>query len=164
MTTAATPMWRISQAQQGLSLATFQTRKGRAGFSSAPATPARCSCWAPSEKHEYASDVLDAGAFARFGRVEVEPGSAGYEILTRSGNVEQPVRGWSDWQPLKDGSVASPPGRFLQWKAVLHQDGALGSVGVNYLPVNSAPVVDDLVVVPGARLNPQSFDRRRIRP
>jgi hypothetical protein len=109
-----------------------------------------------SEKNEYASDVLDAGAFARFGRVEIEPGSAGYEVFTRSGNVEQPVRGWSEWQPLKDGAVASPPGRFLQWKAELHKDGALGSVGVNYLPVNSAPVVDDLVVVPGARLNPQN--------
>ena len=56
-----------------------------------------------------------------------------------------------------DGSVASPPGRFLQWKAVLHSGGVLGSVGVNYLPVNSAPVVDDLVVVPGARLNPQNL-------
>ena len=88
--------------------------------------------------------------------MEIEPGSSGYEILTRTGNVEQPVRGWSDWQPLADGSVASPPGRFLQWKAVLHAGGVLGSVGVNYLPVNSAPVVDDLVVVPGARLNPQT--------
>ena len=52
--------------------------------------------------------------------------------------------------------MASPPGRFLQWKAVLHAGGELGSVGVNYLPVNAAPVVDDLVVVPGARLNPQN--------
>jgi len=107
--------------------------------------------------HEYASDVLDSGAFARFGRMEIEPGSAGYEILTRSGNVEQPVRGWSDWQPLQSGAVASPAGRFLQWKAILHANGVLGSVGVNYLPVNSAPVVDDLVVVPGARINPQNF-------
>ncbi|MGB8029378.1 MAG: hypothetical protein WCF30_06900 [Terracidiphilus sp.] len=109
-----------------------------------------------AETHEYASEVLDAGAFARFGRVEIEPGSSGYDILTRSGNVEQPVRGWSDWQPLTDGAVASPPGRFLQWKAVLHAGGVLGSVGVNYLPVNSAPVVDELVVVPGARINPQA--------
>jgi hypothetical protein len=38
---------------------------------------------------------------------------------------------------------------------VLHTGGVVGSVGVNYLPVNSAPVVDDLVVVPGARFNPQ---------
>jgi hypothetical protein len=93
---------------------------------------------------------------ARFGRVEVEPGSSGYEILTRSGNVEQPVRGWSDWEPLRDASVASPAGRFLQWKVVLHAGGSVGSVAVNYLPVNAAPVVDEIVVVPGARLNPQN--------
>ena len=110
-----------------------------------------------AEKHEYASDVLDAGALARVGRVEVEPGSAGYELLTRSGNVEQPVRGWSDWQSLQAGAVVSPAGRFLQWKAVLRANGSLGGVGISYLPVNAAPVVDDLVVVPGARINAQSL-------
>ncbi len=112
---------------------------------------------AAAEQHEYASDVMDAGALARFGRVEVEPGSTGYTLLTRTGNVEQPVRGWSDWQPLADGVVASPAGRFLQWKAVLSASGTVGSVGVNYLPVNAAPVVDDMVVVPGARVNPQTL-------
>jgi hypothetical protein len=40
---------------------------------------------------------------------------------------------------------------------VLHPGGRLSSVGVNYLPVNSAPVVDDLVVVTGARINPQTL-------
>ena len=150
------------QAQQGLVASSLASgRSGApwpgAGLSSAPATPARCIELGAAETHEYASDVLDAGAFARFGRVEIEPGSSGYDILTRTGNVEQPVRGWSDWQPIADGSVASPPGRFLQWKAVLHAGGVLGSVGVNYLPVNSAPVVDELVVVPGARINPQSL-------
>ena len=105
-----------------------------------------------SGKHEFASDVLDTGALARFGRVEVAPGTNGYELVTRTGNVEQPVRGWSPWTPLKDGAVASPSGRYLQWKAVLKANGSVGSVGVNYLPVNAAPVVDDLVVVPGARL------------
>jgi hypothetical protein len=67
------------------------------------------------------------------------------------------VRGWTDWQPLHDGSIASPAGRFMQWKTVLQPNGVLGSVGVNYLPVNSAPVVDEVVVVPGARLNPQNM-------
>jgi hypothetical protein len=109
-----------------------------------------------ADKHEYASDVLDAGALARFGRVEVEPGSSGYQLWTRSGNVEQPVRGWSDWTQVKDGIAASPAGRFLQWKATLAINGVVGGVGVNYLPVNAAPVVDDLVVVPGARLNTQN--------
>ena len=78
--------------------------------------------------------MLDAGALARFGRIEVEPGSQSYEILTRTGNVEQPVRGrgdwgWSDWQPLKDGAVASPAGRFLQWKAVLARRRQTGQRG-----------------------------------
>jgi hypothetical protein len=156
------------EAQHGLSLAVTPSAKGQPEslligtgntgklFTLRPAT----------DKHEYSSDVLDAGALARFGRVEVEPGSANYELLTRTGNVEQPARGrngesradwgWSDWQPLHDGAVASPAGRFLQWKAVLHPNGSLGGVGVNYLPVNSAPVVDDLVVVPGARWNGQN--------
>jgi len=143
-------------AQQGLSLATIQSGEGTGGILIGTGNTGKVLSLGASDKHEYASDVFDAGAFARFGRIEIEPGSTSYGILTRSGNVEQPVRGWSDWQPLQDGSVASPPGRFLQWKVELHNDGTLGSVGVNYLPVNSAPVVDDLVVVPGARLNPQS--------
>jgi hypothetical protein len=146
------------EAQQGLSLAVEPGANGQpeAILIGTGNTGKLCRLGATGEKHEYASDVLDAGALARFGRVEVEPGSVGYEILTRTGNVEQPVRGWSDWLPLQDGSVASPAGRFLQWKAVLDANGKLGGVGVNYLPVNAAPVVDELVVVPGARLNAQS--------
>ncbi len=134
------------EAQQGLALATGKDRvligTGNTG---------KVVALGAAEKHEYQSDVLDTGAMARFGRVEIEPGSAGYTIWTRSGNVEQPVRGWSDWAALKDGAVASPAGRYMQWKAQLSAGGVLGGVGVNYLPVNSAPVVDDLVVVPGAR-------------
>jgi hypothetical protein len=56
---------------------------------------------------------------------------------------------------LNNGEVASAPGRFLQWKAELRPGGNIGGVGVNYLPVNAAPAVDELVVVTGARLNAQ---------
>jgi sugar lactone lactonase YvrE len=139
------------QAQQGL---TLSHAAGSDRILIGTGNTGKVYSLGPTDTHEYSSDVLDAGAFARFGRVEIEPGSSGYEILTRSGNVEQPVRGWTDWQPLHDGSVASPAGRFLQWKAVLHVGGVLGSVGANYLPVNAAPVVDEVVVVPGARINP----------
>lgn len=139
-------------AQQGLSLAIL----GKSDIFLGTGNTGKLYTLGSEEQHEYASDVLDAGAYARFGRIEVQPGSSGYEIMTRSGNVEQPVRGWSEWQPLKDGEIASPAGRFLQWKAILHPNGVVGSVGVNYLPVNAAPVVDDIVVVPGARLNPQN--------
>jgi hypothetical protein len=140
------------EAQQGLSFAL----EGKSGIFVGTGNTGKFYTLGAQDMHEYASDVLDAGAYARFGRMEVQPGSSGYEILTRSGNVEQPVRGWSDWEPLKEGQIASPAGRFLQWKAVLHPGGVLGTVGVNYLPVNSAPVIDDIVVVPGARINPQN--------
>jgi hypothetical protein len=102
------------QAQQDLSLASVQDAEGKGALIVGTGNTGKVYLLGATETHEYASDVLDAGAFARFGRVEVEPGSTGYEILTRSGNVEQPVRGWSDWQPLQDGAMASPPGRFLQ--------------------------------------------------
>jgi hypothetical protein len=150
------------EAQQGLSMAAVQDAEGMGGILIGTGNTGKLVALGRTEKHEYASDVLDAGALARFGRVEMEPGSAGYELWTRTGNVEQPVRGrgdwgWSDWQPLKDGAVASPAGRFFEWKAVLHAGAALGGVGVNYLPVNAAPVVDELMVVPGARVNAQSL-------
>ncbi|WP_348260630.1 hypothetical protein P8935_12540 [Telmatobacter sp. DSM 110680] len=148
------------EAQQGLS-AVAASSTGTNSLFIGTGNTGKLYTLGKSEKHEYASDVLDAGAFARFGRIEIDPDSANYEILTRTGNVEQPARGhgdwgWSDWQPLKDGAVQSPSGRFLQWKAVLHSGGRLGSVAVNYLPVNAAPEIDDLVVAPGARLNAQN--------
>ena len=143
-------------AQQGLSMVTTDA-EGKSSVLIGTGNTGKLTCLCATEKHEYASDVLDAAALARYGRVEVEPGSSGYELLTRSGNVEQPIRGWSEWQPLKDGSVASPAGRFLQWKAVLQKDGNVGSVAVNYLPVNAAPVIDELIVVPGARVTPQGL-------
>ncbi len=141
-------------AQQGLSMAAEPGSES--GILIGAGNTGKLFRLGATKKHEYGSDVLDTGVMSQFGRVEVEPGSSGYEILTRTGNVEQPVRGWTDWQPLKDGVVASAPGRFLQWKAVLETGGVVGSVGVNYLPVSSPPVVDNLVVVPGARLTPQS--------
>jgi hypothetical protein len=148
-------------AQQGLSLA-----ESADGILIGTGNTGKLVRLGAIERHEYASDVLDAGALARFGRIEVEPGAMGFDLFTRSGNVEQPVRGrgdwgWSDWQAVKDGEVASPAGRFFEWKVVLHADGTLGSVGVNYLPVNSAPVVDELVVATGARINPQMMQNQQ---
>ena len=139
-------------AQQGLSLA-LVPGTGQAVVGTG--NTGRVFRLGDAELHQYLSDVFDAGALARFGRVEVEPGSSGFELSTRSGNVQQPLRGWSEWQPLKDGAVVSPAGRFLQWKALLHTGGVVGSVAVNYLAVNAAPRVDELTVVTGARWSPQ---------
>jgi WD40 repeat protein len=105
----------------------------------------------------YLSDVFDSGVFSQFGRMEVnanDHGSAGaFEILARSGNVENPERNWSPWQKVTPnaGQAGVPAARFIQWKAVLQPGARVGSVGVNYLPVNVAPVVDEIAVEPGAR-------------
>ena len=51
------------------------------------------------------------------------------------------------------GNLPVPPARFVQWKAVLRDEVSIASIGLNYLPVNVAPSVDELVVQPGARVN-----------
>lgn len=150
-------------AQQALALAPVHVSATGDGWLIATANPGqvyRLADGGAATEHAYASDVFDAGALARWGRVEVDPESRGYHLFTRSGNVDQPIRkesnwGWSDWKPLDGSQIASPPGRYLQWKAVLDAGGQLAGVGVNYLPVNSAPEVDAIVVVLGARYSPQ---------
>ncbi|WP_433964902.1 hypothetical protein [Tunturiibacter gelidiferens] len=104
----------------------------------------------------YTSDVFDAQSFSQWGRAEVRAGSAtGFDLFVRSGNVESPVMGWSEWARVgRDGSFAVPAGRFVQWKAVLRGGGSVDAVGLNYLQRNLAPVVDEVVVLPGARVTP----------
>jgi WD40 repeat protein len=103
----------------------------------------------------YASDVFDAGVFSQWGRAEVQASANSFDLYARAGNIENPERGWSDWKQVtpNTGSLGLNPSRFVQWKAVLHPGTALSSVGLNYLPVNVAPVVDEIVVEPGARVN-----------
>jgi len=153
----ASGTWLVGTANTGKLFALSRFTSAEAETSAANAAGQRVYA---AYSHSYASDVLDAGAMSRWGRVEVDPGSHSFQIWTRTGNVEQPARndkdwGWSDWEPAAENKVASPAGRYLQWKVVLNDTGVVSGVGVNYLPVNSAPVVDDLMVVPGARFVPQ---------
>jgi hypothetical protein len=101
----------------------------------------------------YTSEVYDAQAFAQWGRVELSPGATGFDLFVRSGNVESPLMGWSEWSPVgRDGAVTVPGGRYAQWKAVLRAGGGVDQVGLNYLQKNLAPVVDDVVVQTDARV------------
>ena len=106
----------------------------------------------------YTSEVFDADVFSKWGRVEVRPEAAAgaraaFDLFVRSGNVESPLMGWSDWAPVsQQGEVTVPAGRFVQWKAVLRAGAAIASVGLNYLQKNLAPVVDEVVVQPDARV------------
>jgi hypothetical protein len=103
----------------------------------------------------YESDVFDAGVFSKWGRAEVTSSAPGFDLFARSGNVDNPERNWSDWAKVtpNSGNIPVPSARFAQWKAVLRDDASIVSVGLNYLPVNVAPSVDELVVQPGARVN-----------
>jgi hypothetical protein len=102
----------------------------------------------------YTSEVFDAQAFSRWGRAEVRAGTAeDWELYVRTGNVENPLMGWSEWARMgADGALVIPPGRYAQWKAVLRNGGSVDSVGLNYLTKNIAPVIDEIVVQPGARV------------
>ncbi|HEY0760139.1 MAG TPA: hypothetical protein VGD59_12885 [Acidisarcina sp.] len=128
----------------------------------------------------YTSSVFDAGLFARWGRAEVDRSSgtderadghpdehgraqAPFELFARAGNIENPERAWSDWTPVKPNvsgpepeGLGIPAARFVQWKAVLHPGASIAKVAVNYLPLNAAPVVDDIAVQVGARVTAQA--------
>ena len=102
----------------------------------------------------YTSEVFDAQGFSQWGRVEARPeGLKGVQLLVRSGNVPSALMGWSAWAPVgAEGVVTVPAARFVQWKAVLQTGAELDRVALNYLPKNTAPVVDDIVVQAGARV------------
>jgi hypothetical protein len=109
----------------------------------------------------YVSPVFDAGVFTQWGRAEVETTTPkDVQMFARSGNIENPARGWSDWHPvsINHGQLGVTSSRFVQWKVVLKPGASLNSVALNFLPVNIAPVVDNVVVVPGVRANKSSSD------
>ncbi len=114
---------------------------------------------APVADGTYDSDVFDAKIFSRWGRVEVR-GQGDYQILARSGNVDNPDRNWSPWMPvnLKDNlPIDAPPARFIQWKAVLRPGKVapvIDYVTINYLQKNVAPEVDNVTVTVGSRVPP----------
>ncbi len=48
----------------------------------------------------YTSEVFDAQSFSQWGRAEVRASTgAGFDLFVRSGNVESPLMGWSEWAP-----------------------------------------------------------------
>jgi len=110
-------------------------------------------------KGTYSSDVFDADVVSQWGRTEIDTGAGAdarnFDVEARVGNVDNPERNWSDWKKVSPnaGALALEPARFVQWKAELRPGADISSIGINYLPVNVAPVVDEIVVEPGARVN-----------
>jgi sugar lactone lactonase YvrE len=112
---------------------------------------------AQSAEGNFESDVQDAGAVARWGHAEVDATGIGFQLSARTGNVSNAERGWSAWKPVTAGApVDAPKARYAQWKITLKPDTQIHAVSLNYLPVNIAPIVDEVVVMPGARVNQQA--------
>jgi hypothetical protein len=111
---------------------------------------------ARAAKARYVSDVLDAKAVARFGRL-TWASQGRVRIETRSGNTAKPGVGWSEWQApaqvtragggIDGGKIQSPPGRYLQWRVALEDESArLRKVTSYYLPQNQATQVQEVTV------------------
>ena len=105
------------------------------------------------------SDVFDSSMYSLWGRVSFEGRLNGghVAIATRSGNLDQPQKNWSEWStPItsaKGAPSGSPAARFVQWKATLTSDGSghspeLESVDVAYLPKNVEPRIDQIEITP----------------
>jgi hypothetical protein len=65
----------------------------------------------------------------------------------------QPDTTWSRWQPIAgEGAIASPPGRYLQWKVRLgDRDDRVSEVAISRREPNLAPRVEELSVAPQAQ-------------
>ncbi len=107
------------------------------------------------KKGTFESPVLDAGAFAYWGRMSYR-GLGKITVLTRSGNRSHPESNWSPGPPLQPehtaarcescgaGRTVSPSARFLQYKIDLtpapgQPEPEVSYVEVAYLPKNVAP-------------------------
>jgi WD40 repeat protein len=110
----------------------------------------------------FESQVYDASHFAQWGRLHFKSATNGGTITfeTRSGNLDRPTQLWSPWTPLSNGRVASPPARFLQWRAVLRAPNStanpqLTQVDVAYLPKNLPPQIELVEPTPANYRFPQ---------
>ena len=115
----------------------------------------------PDSQGTYESDVFDAKIFSRWGRADFR-GAGNVDLMTRSGNVDNPDRNWSPWKQVdlsKGAEMGIPAARYAQWKAVLHAGTtkpAVDTVTLNYLPKDVAPEIDDVSVQMGVRYQPLS--------
>jgi hypothetical protein len=76
--------------------------------------------------------------------------ASGARFSTRTGGSDTPDTTWSGWQDVgADGTIASPPGRYLQWKVrTTSPDARVDEVTVSWRETNQPPRIDDLSVAP----------------
>ena len=110
---------------------------------------------------KYVSDVLDAKAVAKFGRI-VWQAEGKIKVETRSGNTAKPGTGWSTWEAPQNvarmgggadgGKVASPAGRYLQFRVAFDApDAKLNRVSTFYVPQNQATSIEEVTIEPATK-------------
>ncbi|MGC8842804.1 MAG: hypothetical protein ACP5QS_02590, partial [bacterium] len=127
----------------------LRARKGIIALGSNPPT-IFLSTSSYAKEGTFTSSVFDGGITCEWGRITYEadiPSPCSLQIETRSGNSPLPDEGWSLWAPLgPDGSILSPPARYLQYRAKLSTNDAsqtpsLHRVTVYLLPQNLPPTL-----------------------
>ena len=155
--------------EQFLSLATDATNSGvYAGTSTVGSVYNLGTSGDGALQGQYDSVVHDAGLPSRWGTLAWTAGTApGTHIAlqTRSGDVPQPDTSWSAWSPTYTRSsgetITSPPGRYLQYRAILTRDAEaahdaapkLRDVTAYYLTRNQPPSVHFVSPQGGAALH-----------
>lgn len=115
-----------------------------------------------AEQGELLSEPLDAGGFARWGRLEYSGSEQGLQVSLRTGNVRRPGSSWSPWSAAvrtpSGARVETPGARYGQWRIELTSPQAEASeVRQYYRPANQAPVLTHLELTPpNFRLPPRS--------
>lgn len=108
---------------------------------------------------KYVSEVYDAKNPSKWGRL-LWQGSGKLALETRTGNTAKPDVGWSNWAaPTRitsvgggqsGGSIASPAGRYVQFRVSLPDGASLRRVTSYFLPANLATSVDEVTVEPAS--------------
>lgn len=109
-----------------------------------------------ADQARYLSDVMDAKSVSKFGKLTwVAQGKV--KIETRSGNTAKPGVGWSEWAAPQQigklgggnegGKIASPAGRYFQFRVALDDDDArVRRVMAYYVPQNLPTTVQEVTV------------------
>ncbi len=83
----------------------------------------------------YSSPVLDAGvaaaAWTELAWAGEAPAGTAVAFVTRTGETAIPGGGWSAWTEAPGGAIASPPGRYAQFRTALATDDPATSPAVD---------------------------------
>ena len=102
----------------------------------------------PEKEPVFTSAVLRENGVAQWGRVELRA-HGDVTIETRSGFADPVGETWSDWQPLSNERIQSPPAAFLQVRAKFGTaDAHLYEMRVHRRLLNRPPHVAAVTVVP----------------